>query len=220
MTVLGREIARRNSDNGNFVLYVVDALNATYTIQSTKSLFKDAYKRNLYTNGSVEKIEEKNKKVSFKTSEADWLIIHDRNNIYMYISELYCAPIKVRDKKIQEMLDKEFPKMRERINSKRNFAKKMGLISRQKNIPFHIVMAFKGDEKLLDQLVSNVELAIEKQLYANEILMAELISKDFRERARALQYFGIENVPTYQAEKLAEYLSECLKEKKVIRRYE
>lgn len=224
MKVLGKETCRNSTRT--FVLYVVDKLDSVFTVSIKNSFFKsgEAYKKNIYTNGTTEKLfskEEKGSlKINFKLHDGDWLIIEEEKTFFMYISEPYCGPVKLYDKNAQKFIDKEYLRCRERINSKREFAKEMGVVSRRLNIPFSIVLAFKGNEELLKQLIKNIEQAIENKLYNNESLMASLSSKEFDESVRALQYFGITNVPIYQAEKLAEYLLECLKAKKVIRRYE
>lgn len=223
MKILGKE-TRRNSTS-MLVLYVVDSLDSEYTVSIKNSFFKsqEAYKKHIYTNGTTEKIssyeEKEYLKINFKLNDGDWLIIEEENTFSMYISEPYCGPIKVHDKKVQKLIDNEYHHCRERINSKREFAKDIGIVSRRLNIPFQIVLAFKGNEELLKQLIKNIEQTIENELYNNNFLMELLSSKELQDRVKALQHFGITNVPSFQADKLAEYLLECLKAQKVIRRY-
>lgn len=225
MKILGTE----NHRNGNskFSLYVVDELNSEFSVLVKSSLWLgvDNYKKNVFTNGIIEKTNirkgSKYCKITFNVHEGDWLVVVDLyNNVSMYINEQYCGPVKIRNKKIQEMLDYEYNQCRERINSKREFAKRMGTISRKLNLPFSIVLAFKGDEELLIQLEDNINKAIENEWYKNNFLIMSLRSKDFRENSRGIQYFGITRVPEYQSEKIANYLYDCLEARRVIRRYE
>lgn len=225
MKILGTE-TRRNV-NSMFNLYVVDSLDEAHTITVKKRVFNnaDAYKKYIFTNGSAEKMSSKKTKngciVTFTIHDGDWLIIMDSNNeVSMYISEQYCGPIKVKNKDVQELIDQFYEHCRQRIDSKREFAKRIGFISRQLNLPFHIVLAFKGNEELLKQMVSNIESSIENRLYENENFMQLLASSNQTKRNKAIEVLGIMNVPEYQSDKIAQYLLECLENKKIIRRFE
>lgn len=225
MKILGTE-TRRN-ENVTFSLSVVDNLDSVYTVLVKNSFWNtaDNYKRYIYTNGTAEKTSLKKDgefcKVKFKVVDGDWLIIcTDMNNMVMYISEQYCGPVKVKNKKVQQVIDSSYEYCRERLESKRNFAKKMGAISRKLNMPFQIVLAFKGDEELLNQLMAGIENAIKNDLYDDANLMRSLASKHGEKREKAIRNLGVTFIPRYQSEKIAAYILECLVNKKIIRRIE
>ena len=160
-------------------------------------------------------------KVKFKVIEGDYLVIMDEHdNITIYITEQYVGQVQVKNKTVQTVIDEYYSTMRGRIDSKREFAREMGSISRRINIPFHIVMAFKGNEELLMQLVRNIEDAISKRRYEDKSFMAALCGNNFASRMKAVETMGITNIPEYQSEKIAKYLHECLEKRKIIRRFE
>lgn len=225
MKVLGTE-TRRHS-NKTFSLHLVDNLESIYTINVKSGFLKnaDAYKKNVFTNGSIEKVfslkNDTSIKVDFKVHNADWLIMIDEHGkCVMYINEQYCGPVVVKNKYVQEMIDACYEHCKDRIESKREFAKEMGTISRRLNLPFQIVLAFKGNEELLAQMIQNVESAIYNKLYENKYFMEALSGNNQKERMQAIQTLGITNVPEYQSEKIAKYLADCLEKQKVVRRYE
>jgi len=223
--IIGTE-TRRHS-NKTFSLYLVDNLDSIYTINAKSGFWKniDTYKKNVFTNGTTEKtFSNKNGEyctVKFKVHNGDWLIITDENNnLIMYITEQYCGPVKLKNKYVQEVVDACYEHCKQRIESKREFAKEMGIISRRLNLPFQIVLAFKGNEELLQQMVHNIEVAIANKLYENKYFMEVLSGRNIKEREQAIQTLGISKVPEYQSEKIAKYLCECLEKQKVIRRFE
>lgn len=223
--IIGTE--KHRHENSTFFLYVVDNLDSIYTIYVKKGFFtnSDSYKKHVFTNGTTEKTftekAEKYCKVRFKVIEGDWLIMmDDNNNVSLYISEQYCGPIKVRNKTAQEIVDASYMYCRERLNSKREFAKEMGAISRRLNLPFQVVLAFKGNEELLRQMVRNIQNAINNHLYEDVKFMQALSGDCLEERIKAIEAFGIVKIPDFQSEKIASYLHECLENRKIIRRYE
>ena len=224
MKILGTE--KQKYANCLFSVNVVDSLDSSYTTLVKKSFFGSAdYKKRTFTNGTLEKVFVENAnaycKVKFKVIEGDYLVIMDEHdNITIYITEQYVGLVQVKNKTVQTVIDEYYSTMRGRIDSKREFAREMGSISRRINIPFHIVMAFKGNEELLMQLVRNIEDAISKCRYEDKSFMAALCGNNFASRMKAIETMGITNIPEYQSEKIAKYLHECLEKRKIIRRFE
>lgn len=224
MKILGTE--KQKYANCLFSVNVVDSLDSSYTTLVKKSFFGSAdYKKRTFTNGTLEKVFVENAnaycKVKFKVIEGDYLVIMDEHdNITIYITEQYVGQVQVKNKTVQTVIDEYYSTMRGRIDSKREFAREMGSISRRINIPFHIVMAFKGNEELLMQLVRNIEDAISKRRYEDKSFMAALCGNNFASRMKAIETMGITNIPEYQSEKIAKYLHECLEKRKIIRRFE
>ena len=224
MKILGTE--KQKYANCLFSVNVVDSLDSSYTTLVKKSFFGSAdYKKRTFTNGTLEKVFVENAnaycKVKFKVIEGDYLVIMDEHdNITIYITEQYVGLVQVKNKTVQTVIDEYYSTMRGRIDSKREFAREMGSISRRINIPFHIVMAFKGNEELLMQLVRNIEDAISKRRYEDKSVMAALCGNNFASRMKAIETMGITNIPEYQSEKIAKYLHECLEKRKIIRRFE
>ncbi len=224
MKILGTE--KQKYANCLFSVNVVDSLDSSYTTLVKKSFFGSAdYKKRTFTNGTLEKVFVENAnaycKVKFKVIEGDYLVIMDEHdNITIYITEQYVGLVQVKNKTVQTVIDEYYSTMRGRIDSKREFAREMGSISRRINIPFHIVMAFKGNEELLMQLVRNIEDAISKRRYEDKSFMAALCGNNFASRMKAIETMGITNIPEYQSEKIAKYLHECLEKRKIIRRFE
>jgi hypothetical protein len=222
--ILGTE--KQKYANCLFSVNVVDSLDSSYTTLVKKSFFGSAdYKKRTFTNGTLEKVFVENAnaycKVKFKVIEGDYLVIMDEHdNITIYITEQYVGLVQVKNKTVQTVIDEYYSTMRGRIDSKREFAREMGSISRRINIPFHIVMAFKGNEELLMQLVRNIEDAISKRRYEDKSFMAALCGNNFASRMKAIETMGITNIPEYQSEKIAKYLHECLEKRKIIRRFE
>ena len=224
MKILGTE--KQKYANCLFSVNVVDSLDSSYTTLVKKSFFGSAdYKKRTFTNGTLEKVFVENAnaycKVKFKVIEGDYLVIMDEHdNITIYITEQYVGQVQVKNKTVQTVIAEYYSTMRGRIASKREFAREMGSISRRINIPFHIVMAFKGNEELLMQLVRNIEDAISKRRYEDKSFMAALCGNNFASRMKAIETMGITNIPEYQSEKIAKYLHECLEKRKIIRRFE
>ncbi|MBR6688950.1 MAG: hypothetical protein IKL68_02925 [Clostridia bacterium] len=191
-----------------------------------KSFFGSAdYRKRTFTNGTLEKIFVENAaaycKVKFKVIDGDWLVVMDEHdNLTLYITEQYVGPVTTKNKTVQAVIDEFYSTMRGRIDSKREFAREMGAISRRLNLPFHIVMAFKGNEEVLLQLVKNIEDANSRRLYEDKSFMAALGGSNFAARMEAIEAFGITNIPEYQSEKIAKYLYECLERRKTVRRFE
>jgi hypothetical protein len=50
--------------------------------------------------------------------------------------------------------------------------------------------------------------------------MAALSGNNFAARMKAIEDFGINNIPDYQSEKIARYLCDCLEKRKTVRRFE
>ena len=224
MKILGTE--KQKYANCLFSVNVVDSLDSSYTTLVKKSFFGSAdYKKRTFTNGTLEKVFVENAnaycKVKFKVIEGDYLVIMDEHdNITIYITEQYVGLVQVKNKTVQTVIDEYYSTMRGRIDSKREFATEMGSISRRINIPFHIVMALRGNEELLMQLVRNIEDAISKRRYEDKSFMAALCGNNFASRMKAIETMGITNIPEYQSEKIAKYLHECLEKRKIIRRFE
>ena len=224
MKILGTE--KQKYANCLFSVNVVDSLDSSYTTLVKKSFFGSAdYKKRTFTNGTLEKVFVENAnaycKVKFKVIEGDYLVIMDEHdNITIYITEQYVGQVQVKNKTVQTVIDEYYSTMRGRIDSKREFAREMGAVSRRLNLPFHIVMAFKGNEDVLLQLVRNIEDAISKRRYEDKSFMAALCGNNFASRMKAIETMGITNIPEYQSEKIAKYLHECLEKRKIIRRFE
>ncbi len=225
MKILGTE--KQKHADCLFSVNVVDSIDANYTTLVKKSFFSnsEAYKKRTFTNGKFEKVFVENTdaqcKVKFKVIDGDWLLIVDeQGNITMYITEQYVGPIETKNKAVQKVLEEHYEYCRNRIESKRDFAKEMGAISRRLNLPFQIVMALKGNEKLLNALTKNIEEAISDHLYEDRELMLKLASNNTETRMSAIESFGITKVPEYQTEKIAKYLHDCLSGRRVVRRFE
>ncbi len=224
MKILGTE--KQKYANCLFSVNVVDSLDSFYTTLVKKGFFGSAdYKKRTFTNGTLEKVFVENAnaycKVKFKVIEGDYLVIMDENdNITIYITEQYVGLVQVKNKTVQTVIDEYYATMRGRIDSKREFAREMGAISRRINIPFHIVMAFKGNEELLMQLTRNIEDAISQRRNEDKSFMSALGGNNFAARMKAIETLGITNIPEYQSEKIAKYLHECLEKRKIIRRFE
>lgn len=225
MKIIGTETRRYS--NKTFSLYLVDDFDAIYTVNVKKSFWSNSetYKKNIFTNGTIERVSiDKKEEVitaKFNVYNADWLIIVDQDgNWSMYITDQYCGPVIVKKKYVQDAIDNCYEHCRSRIDAKKDFAKEMGAISRRLNLPFHLVLAFKGNEEVLRQMVQKIELAIYNRLYENKYFMEELASTRQSNRMQALSNFGIEDIPGYQAEKIANYIYECLENQRLIRRFE
>ncbi len=224
MRILGTE--KQKYANCLFSVNVVDSLDSNHTVLVKKNFFGNAdFKKRTFTNGTLEKVFVENAtaycKVKFKVIDGDYLVVMDEHdNITIYITEQYVGPVQIKNKTVQTVIDEFYTTMRGRIDSKREFAREMGAISRRLNLPFHIVMAFKGNEDVLVQLVKNVEDAISRRLYDDRSFMLALGGKNFAERMRAIKEFGITHIPEYQSEKIATYLYECLEKRKIVRRFE
>lgn len=224
MKILGTE--KQKYANCLFSVHVVDSLDSTHTVLVKKNFFGSAdYKKRAFTNGSLEKVFVENAaaycKVKFKVIDGDYLVIMDEHdNITIYITEQYVGPVQTKNKTVQTVIDEYYNTLRGRIDSKREFAREMGAISRRLNLPFHIVMAFKGNEDVLLQLVRNIEDANARRLYEDRNFMMALNGNNFAARMEAIKMFGITNIPEYQSEKIAKYLYECLEKRRTIRRYE
>ena len=224
MKTFGTE--KQKNANCLFSVNVVDSIDSTYTALVKKTFFGNAdYKKRVFTNGTLEKTfvesAETYCKVKFKVIDGDWLVIMDEyDNITLYVTEQYVGPIQTKSKVAQKYIDEFYARLRQRIDSKRDFAREMGTISRRLNLPFHIVLAFKGNEELLNQLVVNIEDAINRQLYENRSFMASLVCGQYEERVKAIETLGILKIPDYQSEKIGKYLFDCLEKRKVVRRYE
>ena len=142
MKILGTE--KQKYANCLFSVNVVDSLDSSYTTLVKKSFFGSAdYKKRTFTNGTLEKVFVENAnaycKVKFKVIEGDYLVIMDEHdNITIYITEQYVGLVQVKNKTAQTVIDEYYSTMRGRIDSKREFAREMGSISRRINIPFHI----------------------------------------------------------------------------------
>ena len=224
MKILGTE--KQKYANCLFSVNVVDSLDSSYTVLVKKNFFGSAdYRKRAFTNGTLEKVFVENAnaycKVKFKVIDGDYLIVMDEHdNITIYITEQYVGPVQTKNKTVQTVIDEFYTTMRGRIDSKREFAREMGSISRRLNLPFHIVMAFKGNEELLMQLVRNIESANSNRLYEDKSFMAALSGNNFASRMKAIETLGITHIPEYQSEKIAKYLHECLEQRKIIRRFE
>ncbi len=224
MKVLGTE--KQKYANCLFSVNVVDSLDSNHTVLVKKSFFGSAdFKKRTFTNGTLEKVFVENAtaycKVKFKVIDGDWLVVMDEHdNITIYITEQYVGAIQIKNKAVQAVIDEYYANMRGRIDSKREFAREMGAVSRRLNLPFHIVMAFKGNEEVLLQLVKNIEDANSRRLYEDKAFMAALSGNNFAARMKAIETFGISNIPDYQSEKIARYLYECLEKRKTVRRFE
>lgn len=225
MKIIGT--ANSRNENSVFSLSIVDKLDAIFTINVKVAFLQstDSYKKRIFTNGKVEKIFSKKEdsylRVDFKLYEGDWLVISNEDgSFYMYISDLYCGPIKVKNKNMQEIIDTNHSICRERIVAKKEFAKHIGEVSRQLNLPFNIVLALKGNEELLKQLVINIQTAIDVHMYDDVEFMQELASEDNNQKYKAIRKMGIMNIPSFQYDKIARYIKACLTKQRVIRRFE
>lgn len=225
MKIIGT--ANSRNENSVFSLSIVDKLDAIFTINVKVAFLQsaDSYKKRIFTNGKVEKIFSKKEdsylRVDFKLHEGDWLVISNEDgSFYMYISDLYCGPLKVRNRNVQEVIDANYSICRKRIDAKKEFAKHIGDVSRQLNLPFNIVLALKGDEELLKQLVENIQTAIDNRMYDDIEFMQALASEDNSQKYKAIKMMGIMNIPTFQYDKIARYIRVCLIKRRIIRRYE
>lgn len=225
MKIIGT--ANSRNENSVFSLSIVDKLDAIFTINVKVAFLQstDSYKKRIFTNGKIEKIfsqkEDSYLRVDFKVCEGDWLVIaNEDGSFYMYISDLYCGPLKVRNRNVQEVVDANYDLCRKRIDAKKEFAKHIGDVSRQLNLPFNIVLALKGNEELLRQLVENIQTAINNRMYEDTEFMQALASEDNSQKYKAIRRMGIMNIPTFQYDKIARYIRLCLYKRKIIRRFE
>ena len=225
MKILGT--ANSRDENFIFSLSIIDKLDSVYTI-NVKSVFlksTDSYKRRIYTNGKIEKIfsakENSYQRVDFKVNDGDWLILlNETGEVYMYISDQYCGPIKVRNRTVQKVVDDHYDLCRKRIDAKKEFAKHIGDVSKELNIPFNITLALKGNKELLNQLLINIQTAIDNRMYDDVEFMQALESEDNNKKYKAIRAMGIMNIPTFQYEKIAKYIRLCLYKRRIIRRVE
>lgn len=205
-----------------------------FSVYVKKGIFKhsSSYKKQIYTNGKLGKdicekyvSDESNSndakavvvKVDFKVSDADWLVISHENGAFeMYIKELYCGAIKIKDKKIQQFVQEKYNECVNRKDNKLDFARSCTEIARKLHIPYDIVMVFKGNEKALACFINNINTAIANHKYEDAEFMKLLKSNDNNMLGRAIKSMGVLDLPTYRYEKIANYITQCLENRKII----
>ncbi len=226
LKILGKEFKR--IDDKDFELYLVDEIkNDDEFVQILdKNLFGLVQKLSkfIYTDGQIKVISQRDRlyhkcaEVRYKFESANWYLKKDQDNIQLYVKADYESDIKTGNKDIDNFIAKHYMVLKNIIQSKKQFARDMSKLAYALNLPFELVMCFRGDEESISQFVDTVRKAIAHCFYADSLTMKKLISYSSEERQEIFDYIGLYVPKTYmeKALKIGKYAYNCLEKREII----
>ena len=225
MKVRGEEI--RNFANLTFELYLVDEIAESDVFVQILGNSEKSNKlsRVVYTNGKIEIISKRgildNSKleVKYKLERAGWLVIYENDVIQLFVKEEYDKKVRTKNRRINSVIKRYYDNMKERILDKRFFAEDMDFLASFMDLPFEIVLSFKGNIEDLDLFVTTIENAIKNCFYADGETMKKLIHESHAVRMQAFEFMGLYIPEEYLkvSFRIGKYVYDCMKAQRIIR---
>lgn len=223
MKVWGKNIGRL--EDKNFELYLVEDIGIDD--EFSQVLYGDEnanLKSHVYTDGQIVIISDKTdpedsaREVRYKLLLANWIVKCNEDLLQVYVKGNYLDQIRTRNSKIDSFLSKYYNRCRNIIIDKKKFAKEMGKLACDFNLPFELVLSFKGDKKALEEFVKTVENAIRSCFYADSQRMRNLVDRDSAVRCKTFEYMGLYVPEEYMLKsyQIGEYVYKCLLQRKIL----
>lgn len=226
MKVLGKVCERL--EGKDFELYLVDdiACSDEYVQIFEKNTIGRVPRLNktIYTDGKTEIVSKRNVvegkcvEVIFNLKNSTWFLKHEKDNMQLYVKSSYEGDIKTSNKEINIFLAKHYHECRNVILARKQFAQGITSLAMDMDLPFELVLAFRGNQEAVDNFIDTVKKAIDNCFSSDSKSMQKLTSKYHSERQAAFEYIGLCVPETYLGKslKIARYAYDCLEERKII----
>lgn len=227
MKVWGKEF--RRLEEKNFELYLVDDIKSydefVQILNKNSWGFVPRLGKIIHTDGSILVVSRREVtecdyvEVKYLLQAANWFLVYEKDRIQLFVKSKYEGNVHTKNKEINSFLNKYYSKCRDVIISKKQFAREMSKIASKLNLPFDLVMAFRGDENTIEIFIDTVKKAVERCLYLDSENMQKLISKSHDSRQAALEFMKIYVPREYMGNSLriGQYVYNCLESIKVIK---
>ena len=175
----------------------------------------------VYTDGQIHIISEtprdKFVAVCFKLLKANWILKKENNSVELYVVDGYTGYIHIQDNYLREVVSNCYEHCIERIKNKREYAKKINEIARNLNLPFNVVLAFKGDEESIKQFISSLTKRLNSNRLSNMSILRKLNSNSYESKCKALKKLNILFPNKAKpVEDISKYALDCLRSKRIL----